>query len=108
MPSHEGARSMIRNEVEIRPLSLAIGVEVCGVDLAEPLADETFASIRRAWEENCVILFRGQHLEQEQQVRFAERFGPLAELKNATRATNLHPAILLVSNVRENGQLIGE
>jgi taurine dioxygenase len=94
--------------LEIRPLSSAIGVEIRAVDLSRPLADETFASIKRAWEEHCVALFRDQHLEQEEQVRFAQRFGPLAELKNATRSRDLHPAILLVSNVRENGQLIGE
>jgi len=94
--------------VDIRPLSSAIGVEVRDVDLSRPLSDETFGTIRRAWEENCVILFRGQRLEQEEQVRFAERFGTLSELKNATRKKDLHPAVLLVSNVRENGELIGE
>ena len=95
-------------DLEIRPLSPAIGVDVRGIDLSQPLDDDTFARIERAWEENCVALFRGQTLEQEDQVRFAERFGPLARLLNPTRATDLHPAVLLISNVREDGKLIGE
>jgi taurine dioxygenase len=93
---------------DVVPLSPAVGVEIRGVDVSQPLDEGTFDAIRRAWEENCVVLFRRQHLEQDAQVRFAERFGPLSKLHNPTRATNLHPAILLVSNIRENGQLIGE
>ena len=95
-------------DVDVQPLSPGIGVEIRGVDLAQPLDDGAFARIRRAWEENCVALFRGQSLDQEQQVAFAERFGPLSKLLNATRATNLHPSVLLISNVREDGKLIGE
>lgn len=95
-------------ELDVRPLSAAIGVEIRGVDLASPLDDATFAAIREAWEDNCVALFRGQRLDQDAQIRFAEHFGPLAQIHNATRATDLHPAILLISNIRENGVLIGE
>ncbi len=35
----------------IAPLSPALGVEIGGVDLNEPLDDETFARIKSAWEE---------------------------------------------------------
>jgi taurine dioxygenase len=95
-------------ELDLRPLSPAIGVEIRGVDLASGLDGATFAAIQHAWEENCVALFRGQRLEQDAQVAFAQRFGPLAEIHNATRSKELHPAILLISNIRENGELIGE
>lgn len=94
--------------VTVRPLSPAIGVEVGGVDLSGPLGDAAFASIRRAWEEHCVALFRGQQLGQQEQIRFAERFGPLAEGVTAKHAKDQHPSVLLVSNIRENGKLIGE
>lgn len=94
--------------VEFQPLSPGIGVEIRGVDLSAPLDAGAFAPIKRAWEEHCVALFRGQALDQEQQVGFAERFGPLSKLLNPTRATNLHPSVLLVSNIREDGKLIGE
>ena len=99
---------MQRTDVDIAPLSPGIGVEVRGIDLSQPLDDALFAAVKRAWEDNCVVLFRGQRLEQAEQVRFAERFGPLSKLLNPTRATNLHPAVLLISNIREDGKLIGE
>ena len=106
--SDDRTRSSRGAELDIRPLSSAIGVDIRGVDLSCELDDRTFGAIRQAWEENCVALFRGQQLDGDEQVRFAARFGPLAEIHNATRAKELHPAILLISNIRENGELIGE
>jgi len=39
-------------------------------------------------------------------VRFAERFGPLA-LSHTRRYTTANPAVMLISNIRENGKQIG-
>jgi taurine dioxygenase len=93
----------------IRPLSLAIGVEVQGVDLARPLDDADFARIRRGWEENCIALFRGQHLDEMDQVGFAARFGTLGTNvnENDPMKLGLHPAVLYVSNIRVDGKLTG-
>jgi len=95
--------------LEIRPLSPAIGVEILGVDLANPIDDAAFARIRRAWEENCIALFRGQTLDEEAQVAFAARFGPLGRIVNETEAAKMghHPAVLYVSNIRVDGKLTG-
>jgi len=95
--------------VDIRPLSAAIGIEVRGVDLAEPLDEVAFAQIRAAWEENCIALFRDQNLGEIEQVRFAARFGALGTSVNdhAPEKGGSHPAILYVSNVRVNGQVSG-
>jgi len=89
------------------PLASAIGVEIRGVDLAGPLSPGVFEFIRRAWEENSLILLRGQRLTEEDQVRFAERFGPLATMANPELATTANPAIMLISNVRKDGKPIG-
>ena len=95
--------------LDVRPLSPAIGVEIRGVDLAEPLDGTAFARIRAAWEENCIALFRGQDLDELDQVRFAERLGALGTSVNdhAPEKGGSHPAILYVSNVRVNGQVTG-
>ena len=94
---------------EIKPLSPAIGVEVGGVDLAAPLPETDFARIRRAWEENCIVLFRGQTLGEQEQVAFASRFGTLGTNVNETDPLKLggHPAVLYVSNIRIDGKLTG-
>lgn len=89
-----------------RPLSPALGAEIVGVDLAEPISDELFTTIRNCWHDNIVVLFRDQHLSEDDQVRFAERFGPLA-LSHTRRYTTANPAVMLISNIRENGKQIG-
>ena len=95
--------------LNIAPLSPAMGVEIGGVDLAQPLDDETFARIRSAWENNCIALFRSQSLDEEAQMRFGSRFGTLGGIVNdfdpAKRGS--HPAILYVSNIRVDGKVTG-
>jgi taurine dioxygenase len=59
-------------------LAPAIGAEIIGVDLSEPMSDATFAKVLDCWHRNLVILFRDQHLTEDDQVRFGERFGPPA------------------------------
>jgi taurine dioxygenase len=97
--------------IEVHPLSPALGAEIRGVDLARPLDEATFAAIADAWRAHLVILFRDQALDEEQQVRFAQRFGALqarprpASMRAETAVK--HPEIMLVSNIRENGKPIG-
>jgi taurine dioxygenase len=89
-----------------RPLSPALGAEIVGVDLSQPMSDELFEKILQCWHDNVVVLFRAQHLSEADQVRFAERFGPLA-LSHTRRYTTANPAVMLISNIRENGKQIG-
>lgn len=95
--------------VSIRPLSSSIGVEIEGVDLARPLSESEFARIRSGWEESCIALFRGQTLEELDQVAFAARFGTLGKNVNENDPMKLggHPAVLYVSNIRIDGKLTG-
>ncbi len=111
MATHQAdltAASAGRNRPRFRALSPNIGIEVEGVDLRQPLEDETFRAIEAAWHANCIILFRGQSLDEDQQVAFASRFGPLAQVinKHEGRSTH-HPGVMFISNIRENGKLIG-
>jgi len=63
--------------IEIRPVTATIGAEVHGVDLRERLDDETIDTIRKALLDHLVIFFRDQHIDDEQHLAFALRFGPL-------------------------------
>ncbi|MGQ0664232.1 MAG: TauD/TfdA dioxygenase family protein [Pseudomonadota bacterium] len=92
---------------ELRALSPAIGAEILGVDLGARLDAERFEAIRQAWHRSSVLLFRHQELSEADQLRFAERFGELARLVTKTEGMTGHPAVLLVSNVRKDGKLIG-
>jgi taurine dioxygenase len=92
--------------IVVRPLSAAIGAEILGADLREPLDDATFAQILSAWHKHLVILLRHQKLTEEDQVRFAERFGPPARI-HTKQFMQKHPAVMLISNIREDGKPIG-
>lgn len=68
---------MTHQTLDIRPYATAIGAEVLGVDLAEPLDDATWSVISDAFHKHLVIFFRDQNLTPEQHVAFARRFGEL-------------------------------
>ena len=104
-----GAAAAPASSLTVRPLSPAIGAAIGGIDLAAPLDEPTFKAIERAWHDHCIILFRGQDLDEEQQVAFCARFGPLvgSYKADAPRRAGQHPSIMYISNIRENGQLIG-
>jgi taurine dioxygenase len=59
----------------VRPLSPVLGAEVLGVDLREELDPGTARAIRAAWLDHQVLVFRGQQLSPDHQVRFTALFG---------------------------------
>lgn len=69
-----------------RALHPLFGVEIGGVDLAAPLNDATFAAIRAAFEAHSLLLFRDQVLDDDAQVAFSRRFGPLETTVKANPA----------------------
>ncbi len=95
----------------VTPLGSCIGAEIGGLDLARPLSGAEVAAVERAWLDHLVLLFRGQSLDQEAQIRFAARFGTLGErsrpAERRPEGADYHPAVMLVSNIRENGRPIG-
>ena len=94
--------------IEICKLSPNIGAEVIGVDVSQPLDEPVVAQILQAWHEHCVLLFRGQRLTEDEQVRFAGYFGELGRvLRKDDWSSQHHPAVMLISNIREDGKLIG-
>ncbi|MBT5048628.1 MAG: TauD/TfdA family dioxygenase [Rhodospirillaceae bacterium] len=96
--------------IEIVPLSDAIGAEIRGLDLREPLSDEDFRSVEQAWFEHLIILFRDQDLSYDHQRNFAARFGEVAK-RGGDRGSDAEKAegegVMLVTNIRENGKPIG-
>lgn len=69
--------------IEVEPISGACGCEISGVDLRQPLDEETVAEIRRAFEHFLVIVFRDQDLTPAQHKAFSRLFGPITELPQA-------------------------
>jgi taurine dioxygenase len=94
-------------KLEIRPLHDALGAELLGLDLSQPLADEDFERIHQAHLDHHVLVFRDQRITPAQQVAFSRRFGPLQIHVLKDFQLPAHPEVLVVSNIRENGRPIG-
>jgi alpha-ketoglutarate-dependent taurine dioxygenase len=78
---------------DIEPLDATFGAVVTGLKLAA-LDDAAWHELYAAWLEYALLIFPGQNLSRDEQVAFAERFGPL-EFKLAA-----------LSNVKADGTLI--
>ena len=55
------------------------GVEIGGIDLRSVTAQSAYREIRAAFEEHSLLLFRDQHLDDEEHLAFARLFGPLED-----------------------------
>ncbi len=99
----------------VLPLGNACGAEIIGADLTRDLTPAQVATIQQAWDEHLVLLFRGQNISQDDQLRFAANFGELGARKKAPEQLRdlvegklqLDPRVLLVSNMKENGVPLG-
>jgi taurine dioxygenase len=92
---------------EVRPFPAPVGAEILGLDISKPINEEDFVRIHRAHLDHHVLVFRNQQITPAEHIDFSRRFGPLEihvlhqfHLKN-------HPEILIVSNIKENGEPIG-
>jgi taurine dioxygenase len=95
----------IAARVDVVPLSKHI-------DLRTTLDADTIKQIRQAWLDHSVLLFRNQSLSQEDLLRVTGYFGELAPLTRPAKFfpkgyARLLPNIMMISNIRENGETIG-
>jgi len=94
----------------VSPLSDALGAEIRGLDLSQPIDRPDMESLREAFHQNLILLFRDQDLTWEQQIDFAGLFGPLGVRKRKADDRPEGKAadhMMLVSNIRKDGKPIG-
>ena len=93
--------------LDIIPFDAAVGAEIRGVDLSQPMDDETFNEIEAAYNKYSVLLFRGQKINEDQHLTFSRRFGELEVHVLEQYLHPQHPEILVVSNIKEGDRHIG-
>src|SRR5258707_1244602 len=103
---------MTKTKLEVVPLTKHIGAEIRGIDLRQKPDDETVKAIYQAWLDHLVIIFPDQKLEQEDLLRATTFFGENGGLSRPAKDRpkgfdKLLPGIMLISNIRENGEPIG-
>ena len=115
------AQVLERTAITVRPTGAALGADVDGVDLGRELSSTMVDAIKRAWSDHLVLRFRGQHLDDDQLMRFSALFGELdlapviaasrvqirGEDRYVDSAEEGHRYISIISNIVENGVAIG-
>jgi taurine dioxygenase len=103
---------MTKSRLDVVPLTKHIGAEIRGIDLRERPDDDTIKAIYQAWLDHLVIIFPGQQLSQEDLLRATSFFGENGGLSRPSKEhpkgfAKMLPGIMLISNIRENGEPIG-
>lgn len=92
---------------QIRTLD-AIGAQVDGIDLAQDIGDELFASLYGAFLRHQVLLFRDQDIPPGRQVEFARHFGEVQiHVMNQYHAGG-YPELYTLSNLDADGNPSGK
>ena len=96
----------------------AVGAEVTGIDLSQPIPDDVAQALRDAWYERLVLLFRDQDMTPDQYLRAASIFGKpqvgaaRAYFEKAGTLDTIHtlpiPEISVLSNLDREGKPVME
>ncbi len=100
--------------IEIVPTGAALGAEIRGLDLSQPVPEAAKQKLRQAWTDHLVLLWRDQKLPDTSFLKAAEIFGPTVEpaarkyqiaggYTIGGERVPLDPRVSLVSNLDENG-----
>ena len=89
------------------PLTPLFGVEATGVNLSQPLAEADFKALERAFYAHQVLALRGQRINSAQFVDFARLIGPPQPHVIDQFHHPEDPNILILSNVKMNGEPTG-
>jgi len=102
--------SAVRNTnqvFQITPVDGALGAEITGIDLSKELSEDDFKRIHNAHLKYHLLIFKKQTLSPEQQVKISSKFGKLQLHVLKQFALPDNPEVLIVSNIKENGEPIG-
>ena len=114
LATHESApvKASGAGRLEVVPLTKHIGAEIRGIDLRQEPDQATVRAIYQAWLDHLVLIFPEQKLEQEDLLRATRFFGEPGKLSRPPKFfpkgySRLLPGIMMISNIRENGEPIG-
>ena len=96
--------------LEVTMLHSLFGGDVTDVNLSRPIDQAGIDEIQAALDKYAVLIFHGPKLTEENQIAFAERFGPL-EGQNGVLATNVAARVsrklVDISNLDEKNDVLG-
>jgi taurine dioxygenase len=93
--------------IAIEPTDKVLGARVHGLDLSKRLDDGEFGEVLGALGHYGVLCFPKQTLEAASLKGFAARFGELEVNVAGAYQDPVHPEVMILSNIKENGRAIG-
>ena len=102
-----------RPATSVEVFETALGAEIRGLDMNEPLTPEQVQVVQQAWNDHLVLRFRGQDkLTLEGLAQFSRNFGaldkrPTASTEMSKTHDQLPPEITVISNVKLEGKPMG-
>ena len=100
----------MQHAVKIVPTGAALGADVVGVDLREPMDRQTFRIVEDAWHQHLVLRFRGHELDDDALADFSRNFGELDMAPTGRGGTPFDPSrpeIAVLSNIVLDGKRLG-
>jgi alpha-ketoglutarate-dependent taurine dioxygenase len=94
--------------IEVHPFTGAIGAEIRGVDLREPLDEDTWREVREAFDDYLVVTFPKQPITHEQHLAFSRRFGELMQMPQLHAAEGQDLIHAIRRDAEDTGRVIGE
>ncbi|MER6131684.1 TauD/TfdA family dioxygenase [Streptomyces sp. NPDC001815] len=88
------------SDLEIHKVTARIGARISGVDIAEPLDEETVTALRAALNDHKALVFDNVGLDDEGQQAFARHFGDLTTAHPTVPAVDGAPNVLPVDSER--------
>lgn len=94
--------------LQLNPLHPVFAAEAYGIDIRQPLAPDVVRLVEEAMSRYAVLVFRGQALDEHQQIAFSRQFGRLdAGLRKARRGAHRfqYDELIDISNVDASGRV---
>lgn len=89
--------------LSITPLHPLFAAEVTGLDLSRAPGERTIDTIRDAFAKHSVLVFRDQHVSDDQQIAFSREFGDLETTKVGTPGAG--SALVVLTNIGPGGEI---
>ena len=94
--------------MKVTPVSKIVGAEVTGVNLSDPITENTKQDLRQALLDHQVLVIRDQTLTPPQQVTFSAIWGDLETPSNIDYTIEETPKVMILSNeIRPDGTAVG-
>jgi taurine dioxygenase len=103
---------MTTTPLQLTPLGPHIGARVDGIDLSHPIDDALAGTLQAVLTEHLVLVFPGQALSEDDQIRFAGAFGEVSrhlrpdDMRNKDEPA-VHPAVMMFTSERKDGKPVG-